>query len=270
MQSQEPQLAAPGFYTDNKWETIPAPPASEIYQRKRITLPSSLCKPSLRAYFDWDDTRNDDYANRPALLDLFAGGGGAAMGYYLAGFRVVGVDIKPQKHYPFEFHEADAMTYPLDGFDVIHASPPCQGYSTCTPAKFKGNHKKLIPAVREKLAGRIYVIENVPGARRELINPLKLCGSQFNLPIRRHRYFEINPELTVLTSPCQHRKNPVYVTGSTGSGSSREGFRRFDFTTQERRDAMDCQWMTGTGIDQAIPPAYTEWIGRQLIVFLGG
>lgn len=205
---------------------------------------------------------------KPRLLDLFCGAGGAAMGYHRAGFEVVGVDIKPQKNYPFEFHQADAMMYPLEGFDVIHASPPCQAYSTCTPDKFKGNHQKLIPAVRGRLSGRIYVIENVPGARRELVNPLKLCGSQFGLPIRRHRYFEISPELTVLMSPCQHRKNPVYISGSTGSGSSKEGFRRFDFTTQERRDAMDCQWMADKGIDQAIPPAYTEFIGLQLRNFL--
>ena len=207
-------------------------------------------------------------SKRPRLLDLFCGAGGAAVGYHRAGFKVVGVDIKPQNHFPFEFHQADAMTYPLEGFDVIHASPPCQHYSTCTPARYRGNHPDLIGAVRSRLQGKIYVIENVLGARIKLISPLVLCGSMFNLPIRRHRLFEINPELSALLPPCHHKKDPVYISGSTGSGNSKEGFRRVDFTIQERRDAMGCQWMTDKEIDQAIPPAYTEWVGLQLMEVL--
>src|SRR5512134_3964137 len=90
----------------------------------------------------------------PRLLDLFCGAGGAAMGYHRAGFDVVGVDIKPQPHYPFEFYQADALTYPLDGFDAYHASPPCQRYSTIT--KYHGkevteSHPDLLPTTRERL-----------------------------------------------------------------------------------------------------------------------
>jgi DNA (cytosine-5)-methyltransferase 1 len=191
------------------------------------------------------------------------------MGYHRAGFEVVGVDIKPQPHYPFEFHQADAMTYPLDGFDAIHASPPCQRYSVCTPMSYRKNHPALIDAVRDRLMGyphhSQYVIENVSGARHLLVDPIMLCGTMFGLNIQRHRYFETWPPLFALLPPCNHKRNPVYISGSTGSGSSPLGFRRFDFTTQERRDAMDCQWMTDKELDQAIPPAYTEWIGKQLM-----
>ena len=196
------------------------------------------------------------------LLDLFCGAGGAAMGYHRAGFEVVGVDIKPQPHYPFEFHQADAMTYPLDGFDVIHASPPCQAYTRCTPHRYKSNYPDLIASVRNRLKGRVYVIENVQEARKKLLNPIKLCGSMFGLPIQRHRYFEINPEIFSLIHPCNHRENTVYISGSTGSSGSP---KRKDFTVQERRDAMDVPWMTDKEIDQAIPPAYTFWIGKQII-----
>ena len=205
---------------------------------------------------------------KPRLLDLFCGAGGAAMGYQRAGFEVVGVDIKPQPHYPFEFHQADAMTYPLEGFDVIHASPPCQRYSTCTPMRYRGDHPDLIGSIRSRLQGKVYVIENVPGARKKLINPIVLCGSMFGLPIRRHRCFEIRPEPSALLPKCHHKKDPVYISGSTGSSSSPEGFKRFDFTTQQRRDAMECQWMTDKEIDQAIPPAYTLWTGQQLLQYL--
>src|SRR4030043_482980 len=98
---------------------------------------------------------------RPRLLDLYCKAGGAAMGYHWAGFEVVGVDIEPQPHFPFEFHQADALTYPLDGFDAYHASPPCQGYSVCTPEHTKGNWPKLINPIRERLkaTGKPYVIE---------------------------------------------------------------------------------------------------------------
>ena len=110
------------------------------------------------------------------LLDLFCGAGGASMGYHRAGFDVVGVDINPQPNYPFEFHRADAMEFPLDGFDVIHASPPCQAY--CSFSKKLG-HPDMIAGVRDRLAGLAYVIENIPGS--PLINPIRLCGSSFVL-----------------------------------------------------------------------------------------
>src|SRR3972149_6341276 len=128
--------------------------------------------------------------NKPSLLDLFCGAGGAARGYQRAGFYVVGVDIKPQPHYcGDEFYRADALTYPLDGFDAIHASPPCQRYSWCALQKYRINHPDLIGAVRYELvkSGKPYIIENVAGARKLLLNPIKLCGTMFDLPIWRHR-----------------------------------------------------------------------------------
>ena len=88
---------------------------------------------------------------KPRLLDLFCCAGGAGMGYHRAGFEVVGIDIKPQPHYPFEFHQADALTYPLEGFDAYHASPPCQYYSEATPLTTKCNHPHLIPHVHQIL-----------------------------------------------------------------------------------------------------------------------
>src|SRR5512140_2399640 len=104
---------------------------------------------------------------KPILLDLFCGAGGAAMGYHRAGFDVVGVDIKPQPHYPFEFHQADALTFPLAGFDAIHASPPCQAYSAMrTTWNARNDHPDLLPPTRAMLeaANIPWVIENVPGA----------------------------------------------------------------------------------------------------------
>lgn len=126
------------------------------------------------------------------LLDLFCGAGGAAMGYYRAGFEVVGVDIKPQPNFPFEFHQANALDFPVDGFDIIHASPPCQAH-TCLNVMWNAKkHADFVEPTREKLkaSGLPYIIENVPGA--PLIDPIKLCGSMFGLgagpyDLRRHR-----------------------------------------------------------------------------------
>src|SRR5678815_3968779 len=118
---------------------------------------------------------------KPRLLDLFCGAGGAAMGYHRAGFEVVGVDIKPQPHYPFEFHQADAMTFPLEGFDAIHASPPCQAFCDLKDMHNAKQHDNLLTPIRKRLAesGVPYVIENVRGA--PLDGKLRLCGSMFDL-----------------------------------------------------------------------------------------
>lgn len=197
------------------------------------------------------------------LLDLFCGAGGAAMGYHRAGFDVVGVDIKPQPHYPFEFHQADAMTYPLDGIDAIHASPPCQYYSWCTPQKNRQNHPDLIEAVRLNLINswKPYVIENVAGARKKMVHPIMLCGSMFGLPIQRHRYFETSFQISVLLPCCNHSKVPVYITGTP----RRKGHKRCDPPAEVRRKAMGVPWMSIKDMDEAIPPIYTEWIGTQLM-----
>ena len=217
------------------------------------------------------------------------------MGYHLAGFEVVGVDIEPQKNYPFEFHQGDAIEFiEKHGheFDVIHASPPCQKHSAMTKGRWQdrlGAHVDLIPATRKALikSGKYYIIENVAGAREELINPVMLCGTMFGLQtkhgsqLRRHRFFELNFE-TGLTSPCCHKKGSVIgvygggqhpdrrkvpviigVYGNTGGSSKRDGITMFG--VQDRREAMGIDWMTGKELSQAIPPAYTKWIGERLM-----
>jgi len=191
--------------------------------------------------------------SRPRLLDLFCGAGGAAMGYHRAGFDVVGVDINPQPRYPFEFHRADAMTYPLDGFDAIHASPPCQHYANVTAWRGDpGNHPDLVAPTRTRLEaiGVPWVIENVPEApvRRDFL----LCGSQFGLKVRRHRAFETSPRLFALLPPCRHRGLLAFM---------HKGERAY-------ADALGCTWMTNREAREAIPPAYTQHIGEQLLAHL--
>jgi DNA (cytosine-5)-methyltransferase 1 len=204
---------------------------------------------------------------RPLLLDLFCGAGGAAMGYHRAGFEVVGVDINPQPHYPFEFHQADAMTFPLDGYDVIHASPPCQSF---TAYRRKGHgvgdkYPNLIPNVRRRLqsSGKPYIIENVPGAPLE--HPVTLCGSAFGLDIRRHRLFESNRPLAV--PGCDHSwQTPRFPQATNRTNLRRTvevGVWRIPLEVQQR--AMGVDWMTLPELSEAIPPAYTEHIGRQLL-----
>lgn len=215
---------------------------------------------------------------KPKLLDLFCGAGGAAMGYHRAGFEVVGVDIKPQKHYPFEFHQADAMTYPLDGFDVIHASPPCQAYSVVTPATRRCEHPDLIEPIRARLlrSGHPYIIENVSGARRLLKAKFMLCGSMFGLKVWRHRWFECPSLPAKVDSPvCLHNKRPIDVSGTGGRRINRRendhgGNMNKPRNIREARDAMDIDWMIRYEISQAIPPAYTEFIGKQLMKCLNG
>jgi DNA (cytosine-5)-methyltransferase 1 len=201
--------------------------------------------------------------SKPRLLDLFCCAGGAGMGYHRAGFEVVGVDINPQPHYPFEFHQADALTYPLDGFDAYHASPPCQGYSDCTPMIAKSLHPRLIADIRERLQGKLYVIENVRGAKRELHNPLMLCGSMFGLRIHRHRYFEISKDWYPMLPHCYKPDNVIYITGSMKGKNGRP--HALEPLIAERKQAMGIDWMVTDEIDEAIPPAYTEYIGKYLM-----
>jgi len=220
------------------------------------------------------------------------------MGYYRAGFEVVGVDHKPMPRYPFEFHQADALEYLLEHgqeFDAIHASPPCQRYSVMTRGRWQDRldkHPDLIDKTRKLLieTNKPYIIENVSGAKNLLINPIMLCGTMFGLQtrygsqLRRHRYFELSWG-QVWTPPCNHNKassigvygggqNPsrkrlpatVEVYGHAGGASTRDGL--IQFGTQDRRDAMGIDWMTGEELSEAIPPAYTEYIGRHLIAIL--
>lgn len=206
-----------------------------------------------------------DSLRKPKLLDLYCGAGGAAKGYQLAGFHVTGVDINPQPRYPFEFYQGDALAYVAahgHEFDAIHASPPCEGHSRLTPISHKENYPDLIPATRFWLRtiGVPYVIENVPDAAIHLRSPLLLCGSMFGLSVFRHRYFECSWGLEFSPVSCRHDYKPVYI-----SGSKMVDGKKWEFPVQQCRDAADIQWMTRAEIDKAIPPAYTEFIGRQLM-----
>ena len=189
------------------------------------------------------------------------------MGYYRAGFEVVGVDIEPQPNYPFMFIRDDAIEFIKKNgyvFDFIHASPPCQRYSTMTKRWGREeSHPDLIGATRNaiKATGKPYSIENVPGA--PLINPVILCGSLFGLRVRRHRWFELS--FYVLTMACDHKsqREIVGVYGHAGGKSNRDG--KTFHNTDEWRLAMQIDWMTGAELAEAIPPAYTEFIGRQFL-----
>lgn len=207
---------------------------------------------------------------RPRLLDLFAGAGGCSVGYHRAGFDVVGVDLHPQPRYPFEFHQADALTYPPDGFDAIHASPPCQAWSLATV--FHGRttadtHPQLVAPIRERLdaTGLPYVIENVAGApvRKDLL----LCGEMFGLRLHRHRYFEINGFLCMRPRHARHRLKGAIHNCHIEAGHARQVAGHFA-DLDDARDAMGIDWMERDELAEAIPPAYTEFIGAQLLAHL--
>jgi DNA (cytosine-5)-methyltransferase 1 len=210
------------------------------------------------------------------LLDLFSGAGGAAMGYARAGFEVVGVDNRPQPRYPFEFVRDDALAVlaNLDvfeelygSFDLIHASPPCQLFSRAGKLRDaqggKASTVNLVPETRDLLraSGRLYVIENVPGA--PLIDPTLVCGSAFGLLVRRHRLFESNVPLPATT--CRHKEQgrPVGVYHVMGDSIPHGGKTAVDLAEGQR--AMGIDWMTWDELKEAVPPAYTEHIGRQLL-----
>jgi len=207
---------------------------------------------------------------KPRLLDLFCGAGGSAMGYHRAGFEVVGVDINPQPRFPFEFHQADALTYPLKGFDVIHAGPPCQRFSIANRIHNNADkYEDLITPIRIRLIewGGLYVIENVPGA--PLINPIMLCGLMFKLKVLRHRLFEMN-RFTLTPFHPSHagiiiksfRTYSCFKNGATHITLAGHNFSRTDAIIALNND---CAWMTREELSQAIPPTYTEYIGKQLI-----
>ena len=197
------------------------------------------------------------------------------MGYHRAGFkRIVGVDNRPQPNYPFEFILADAMTFPLEGFDLIHASPPCQGYSSLQHLPHPDrDYPRLIEPLRERLLTNKahWVIENVPGA--PLRNPLRLCGSVLcpELPdgarLRRHRLFETS--FSVDSIPCQHRGQTLGVYGDMRRSRRSGMLRGTKAGLAEAEMLMGIDWMDDRELVQAIPPAYTYWIGCQAMVYLG-
>lgn len=225
---------------------------------------------------------------RPRLLDLFSGAGGAARGYQLAGFHVTGVDINPQPHYAGdEFHQADAIEVldrllltayddPDDWlstaeFDAIHASPPCQDHSSLRHVHPEAHGTGwLLAATRERLnaTGLPWVIENVPGA--PMRTDFRLCGCMFDLPrLRRERWFETSWHGFDMRPPCHHVGPAVTVAGHGAQGSY-EFDENGNYPTQaDRRAAMGIDWMNRDELAQAIPPAFTEYVGRQLLDHLG-
>ena len=207
------------------------------------------------------------------LLDIFCGAGGASKGYEMAGFDVTGIDLKSGKRYPFTYIKKDFKTLTvedLQDYDVIHASPPCQTFSITKNLRIAQNKKTdkedLLDVTRQLLidSGKPYVLENVPGA--PLRNPIQLCGSVFNLQVRRHRLFESNMPLK--GSGCDHKQQgrPVGIYGSLndkipGGGQTAK-------TIEIAREAMGINWMIWTELVEAIPPMYTEFIGKQVMTYL--
>jgi DNA (cytosine-5)-methyltransferase 1 len=209
---------------------------------------------------------------RPLLLDLFCCEGGAARGYHDAGWSPIGVDIEVQPNYPYDCHEGDALTFPVwDCISAIHASPPCQAYTTMTNRRARPSSElELIDVVREKLeaTGLPYVIENVVGARRHMRNPLMLHGGMFGLNVYRPRLFESN--VLLMAPPKAPRpKDAAAVYGRRED--RRLLWKRADGTElraaslEEARAAMEMPWASWNGVREAIPPAYTRWIGEQLL-----
>lgn len=219
------------------------------------------------------------------LLDLFCCAGGATVGYLRAGFEVVGVDLEPQKNYPCAFLQSDALALDvrfLRFFDVIHASPPCQGYTSMRHAPGAVGAPRLIGAVREmlKASGRPYVIENVEEARGDMVDPITLCGSMFGLgtqghALRRHRLFESNIPIQP-PRPCRHGGQPVvgvYGGHARNRAAKRGGRGTRDTWEGGHKVAMSeamggMAWATCAEISEAIPPAYSEHIGRQIVASL--
>lgn len=230
---------------------------------------------------------------KPRLLDLFCGAGGAAMGYHRAGFDVVGVDIEPQPHYPFEFHQGDAivlldqLAYTLhskpspegrwvgtDAFpwahgriEAIHASPPCQRFAAAGCDRTLGEEwPDLLTPTRARLvdAGLPYVIENIPTA--PMPTATLLCGATFGLPIVRHRLFEIHPSIGLVPSLCRQSRWGRAV--GHGPGFFPYGKGSWEAAWRKHVLPVVWPWMTLTEAGQAIPPAYTEFIGAQMLAAL--
>ena len=215
------------------------------------------------------------------MLDLFSCAGGAGMGYHRAGFDVYGVDIDPQPNYPFSFVQGDALEILAEfggEFDAIHASPPCQGYLNLGAVnRAMGrdyDHPDLIGHTRRLLVatGLPYVIENVADAKPQLRNPVRVCGTGLSLPLRRHRLFESNVDLEGVA--CEHHRytEPKYWTGWRPKGEHLLSTVVQVYGNAGGRDewpaAMGIDWMTPREMCEAIPPAYSEHIGRQIITHL--
>jgi len=214
------------------------------------------------------------------LLDLFCGAGGASMGYHRAGFEVEGVDIKPQPHYPFKFHQTDALNYLIlhwFEFNAVHASPPC--YENTWSARrwidkiipydkqdrLRETREILLDINKPTETFLPFILENTPGA--DMSNYIRLDGTMFDLRVIRERWFELSQfEILLLPSPLKIKAPIVsgkYFTVAGHGGNSR------DCRLRTWQEAMGIGWMTKKELTQAIPPAYTEYIGLQLMRHLG-
>jgi DNA (cytosine-5)-methyltransferase 1 len=225
--------------------------------------------------------------SRPRLVDLFCCAGGAAKGYHDAGFEVVGVDIEPQPDYPYEFHQADALTFPLDGFDAAHGSPPCQGYTPLN-AYNHATYPDLVAATRAKFeaSGLPYVIENVPQAPMPHADTLDgahavlLCGPMFGLKVYRERLFELGGGAYAAQPP---HKDHIWLCARNGYLPTPEkpfmsihGGKHSRAWQRAAAECLDVPWMIARpGMDaltasvrevcEAIPPAYTRYVGAALL-----
>ena len=246
---------------------------------------------------------------KPMLLDTFCGEGGAAEGYRRAGWYVVGVDSNGKlgkRYVGHDFYEGDALEFIFkygNAFDAIHASPPCQGYTIGNAANPEARAKwpTLIEPVREQLiaSGRPYVIENVEQARKHLRDPILLCGRMFDLTaldedgvklaLERHRLFESNVTLWQPHHPAHDDTQVAGVYGGAGHARRLEGetlaevaprdrdharnVRKGGYVPRSKRvkqDLLGINWMTVRGMEESIPPAYSEFIGRQLLSHVKG
>lgn len=195
-------------------------------------------------------------------LDLFCGAGGAAMGLSRAGFEIIGVDIEEQPRFPFEFIRADACSYPLDGFDLIWASPPCQRYSMYSRnTGTSDRHPDLVATIRERLRSQRspWIIENVVGA--PLRDPTMLCGTMFGLRLLRHRLFETSFAISSLLPSCAHLGDEIPVYGHGTPQWHRE--RCGNIGIAAKREAMGIDWMNRDELSNAIPPVYSQWVASQ-------
>lgn len=274
-----------GRYILAPWDD-PVAPAIRRFNAARVTDRASLGDPrDLAAITAWADEREPLEPVRPRLLDLFCCQGGAGTGYDRAGFDVTGIDRAFQPLYPFRFVQADALDvlehWDLSAFDAIHASPPCQFKTQMAAAhRSRGfdSRADLLTPTRALLAGRSvpYVIENVPGAKAKMRATLKLHGGMFGLGVDRPRLFESNVMLLAPRSPMT--KEPVGVYGdrpvkrwsSRLNGDMKGGRSTFRIarSLEEARELMGMPWADWRGCKEAIPPAYAEFIGAQLLDFL--
>lgn len=208
------------------------------------------------------------------LLDLFCGGGGASAGYAegLPDAEIFGVDIHNQPRYPYFFKKADAMTFPLNGYDLIHASPPCHDHSPLRGSRPKDGTGWMLAAIVERLAetSSLWVVENVGAARMpDSPHRVMLCGSMFGLDVRRHRRFatsfpveqpKCRHDLQTGSFPTLHHHSRL--AGKMSNVVGVHGKIQYHGELEVRRKAMEIDWMSGPELAQSIPPAYTHYIAN--------